>query len=325
MLYKRITEQGTISEPEGKPNPAFALPSTVNWMRALALLVDDPPVNFSTAKAFYTGLGVGKRAMSPQVENTILEQLFLSLHHLSALEQMQGGAAPADLARVGVLAWYYGIANASSAMTAAQNGSFQEDHSGTARMWDAEIAARGLAMPPFSWRVSSLVEKTYKPQIAAYRAGSKAVLLSLPATKLDAAGAAAAYLSGSASWYAWYVVEDVRSSQEFKDLGAANFMTKSAQQIRDKRLDTRSVGFLHQASRYRGKANYREALFLAHGKSTGTQLAGFVANQATVLRSFLAMAGAFASRKLGKDIWAEFVADVDAQRAFTTSATSVWS
>lgn len=325
MLYKRITEQGTISEPEGKPNPAFALPSTVNWMRALTLLVEDQPVNFGTATAFYSALSVGKRAMTPQVENTILEQLFLSLHHLSALEQMQEGTAPADLARVGVLAWYYGVANASSAMTAAQNGSFQQDHSGTARMWDAEIAARGFAMSPFGWRVSSLVEKTYKPEIATYRAGSKAALLSQPVDALDAAGAAAAYLSGSASWYGWYVVEDVRASAEFKSLGVANFKTRAAQQIRDKRLDTRSVGFLHQASRYRGKANYREALFLAHGKSTGAQLTGFVANQATVLRAFLAMAGAFASRKLGKDLWAEFVADVDAQRAFTTSAASVWS
>ena len=30
MLYKRIIEGGTINEPEGKPDPQFALPSTVN-------------------------------------------------------------------------------------------------------------------------------------------------------------------------------------------------------------------------------------------------------------------------------------------------------
>ena len=85
------------------------------------------------------------------------------------------------------------------------------------------------------------------------------------------------------------------------------------------------MGFLHQASRYRGKANYREALFLAHGRATDAALEGFVANQVVVLRAFLAMAGAFASRKLGKSLWGEFVADVEAQRAFTTSAASVWA
>jgi hypothetical protein len=35
MLYDRIIKQGTINEPGGKPDPQFALPSTVNWMHAL--------------------------------------------------------------------------------------------------------------------------------------------------------------------------------------------------------------------------------------------------------------------------------------------------
>lgn len=325
MLYKRITEQGTISEPEGKPNPAFALPATVNWMRALAILVDDQQINFSTAKAHYVAKGVGKRAMTPQVENTIMEQLYLSLHHLSALDQMQSGATPSDLARVGVLAWYYGLVNGASAMTAAQNSSFQEDHSGTARIWDAEIASRGMALGPFGWRASSLVEKTYKPEMLVYRAGSDAQLLKAPADAAYAAGAAAAYLSGTASWAVGNIITAMRSSADFKALGVDNFQRKIARDFRDERLEPRSVGFLHQASRYRGKANYREALFLAHGASTGAQLEGFVANQAKVLRAFLGMAGAFAQRKLGKEIWAEFTADVEAQRAFTTSASSVWN
>jgi len=36
-LYKRITETGTLSEPNGVPNPIYALPSTINWMRALMM------------------------------------------------------------------------------------------------------------------------------------------------------------------------------------------------------------------------------------------------------------------------------------------------
>ena len=48
-------------------------------------------------------------------------------------------------------------------MIAAQNGSFQEDHSGTARIWDHELANRGLVIEPFNWRVSSLVEKDFGP------------------------------------------------------------------------------------------------------------------------------------------------------------------
>jgi hypothetical protein len=126
MLYDRIINQGTINEPSGKPDPQFALPSTVNWMRALRVLIEDQGIDFGTADSFYSTHG--KRSMGTLEENTVLEQLFLGLHHLSALRQFRDGATSADYARVGILAWYYGIANAASAMTAAQSGSFKEDH-----------------------------------------------------------------------------------------------------------------------------------------------------------------------------------------------------
>lgn len=323
MLYKRIIGQGTINEPEGKPDPQFALPSTVNWMRALSILVAGNGLNFSQAKAYY--IHQGKRSMTVHEENTVFEQLFLGLHHLSALEAMVGTGTTGDLERVGILAWYYGISNAASAMVAAQSGAFKEDHTGTARLWDMEIAARNLALEPFNWRVSSLLKATVKSEVSTIAAGSTGKLTVKPTTTDDARGAAAGYLSGSASWYAWRAEEHVRNSAEFKKLAVDNFRTKEARGLRDRHLSKHGIGFVHQASRYRGKANYREALFLAYGKSTGTILGGFLSDQTTVLRAFLGMAGAFASKKLGRNLWDEFVADVDANRAFSTKANSVWS
>lgn len=323
MLYDRIINHGTINEPGGKPEPQFALPATVNWMRALRLLTEDEGIDFASAGSFYSKQG--KRAMGVLVENTVLEQLFLSLHHLSALEQFRRGVTAGDYARVGILGWYYGIANAASAMTAAQAGSFQEDHAGTARLWDEQIASRGLAMVPFSWRVSSLVESTYKTEIAAYKQGSSGKLVSRPSTKTEALGAAAEYLSGSASWYAWRAKDDLMRSSQFKSLGVNNFRTKAARELRDQRLKNKSVGFVHQASRYRGKANYREALFLAYGPTTETMLSNFADDMSAVLRAFVAMAGAFAKRKLGASLWSDFVTDVDAKKAFTARASDVWN
>lgn len=323
MLYDRIIKQGTINEPDGKPAPQFALPSTVNWMRALRLLVEDEGITFGSADAFCSKQG--KRSMDARVENTVLEQLFLGLHHLSALEQFREGTTAADYARVGILGWYYGIANAASAMTAAQAGSFQEDHAGTARVWDEQIASRGLAMPPFRWRVSSLVESTYKREAVAYKQGSSGKLISKPETKAEALGAAAEYLSGSARWYAWRAQEELKRSPQFKALEVADFRTRAARELRDERLQKKSVGFVHQASRYRGKANYREALFLAYGLATDEILSGFADDMSAVLRAFVAMAGAFAKRKLGPSLWSDFVTDVDAKKAFTTRASDVWS
>jgi len=322
MLYDRIIKQGTINEPGGKPDPQFALPSTVNWMRALRILVEDQGINFATAEAFYNKQGKG--TMDVLVENTVMEQLLLGLHHLSALEQFRSGLKASDYARVGILAWYYGVANAASAMTAAQSGSFQEDHAGTARLWDSDIAARGLAMMPFDWRVSSLVESVYRPEIDAYKSGSTGKLLSKPTTASDALGAAAEYLSGTASWHVWRVREDLMKTADFKALNVKDFRSKDARALRDSRLSKKSVGFVHQASRYRGKANYREALFLAYGASTETYLTGFADDLAIVLRGFLAMAGAFCKRKIGTALWTEFVSDVDARRAFSTRAADIW-
>jgi hypothetical protein len=319
-LYDRIIVQGTINEPGGKPEPQYALPSTVNWMRAIAML--SAPINWTAAGEKY--LGETRRHIPDLEVNTVLEQLFLSLHHLSALEELALSSSPATVGRLGILAWYYGLSNAASAMTAAKCGSFQEDHAGTARLWDSEIAKPGLAMEPFSWRVSSLIEATFQQEVASYGVSSTAALQTRPTNLAQAKAAAAAYLSGSAKWHVWKITKDVRNSKEFKSLSVANFRTKDARQLRDTRLSSRAMGYLHQAVRYRGKANYREALFLAYGPLTGQALAGFVSDQSTVLRAFLIMARAYCSRKLGRTTWAEFVADVDANRAFSTSTSGIW-
>ena len=118
MLYDRIIHQGTLDDPDGKLDPGFTLPATVNWMKALRILIEAQKIDLGKASEFYSKQG--KRNLSDQEHNTVFEQLFLSLHHLSALEQFREGATTADYARVGILAWYYGIANAASAMMAAQ-------------------------------------------------------------------------------------------------------------------------------------------------------------------------------------------------------------
>lgn len=74
MLYDRIVKQGTINEPEGKPDPQFALPSTVNWMRALRLLVEQDKIDFTTASLFYSSLGA--RAMGVLVETRYSSSYF---------------------------------------------------------------------------------------------------------------------------------------------------------------------------------------------------------------------------------------------------------
>ena len=85
-LYERFLNQGTLSEPEGIPDPRQALPSTVNWMRSLAMVIEDEALDFTKAFAFYSK--TQKTRCSEQQENSIFEHLILALHQLSALNAM---------------------------------------------------------------------------------------------------------------------------------------------------------------------------------------------------------------------------------------------
>jgi len=322
LLYDRIVHGGTLSETDGVPDPQFALPSTINWMHALALLVTANRIDFDTACRFYSASA--RREFTPHEENTIFEQLFFALHQLAALEAFRTFPRRADVARVGIVTWYYGVYYAASAMVAAQDGSVQDDHTGTANAWDRHFAARSMAMPPFAFRLSSVLEADVKAQIAQLRDNSQFDLKSPASNARDALGACCAYLSGTAGWYRDKISDDLRSSKEFKALEVPDFRTKRAQELRNARFTKRALGFLHQAVRYRGKANYREALFLGYGSGVETLLRTYLDDLAVVLAGFLTMAGAMVSKRLGNQPWTEFVADVEKKRAFTTSPDAVW-
>ena len=323
MLYRRIVDTGTIAEPGGVPDPLFSLPSTINWMRGLAVLATHPGISFKSARVFYAGTTSLKFNRSHE-ENTILEQLFFALHQLAALEALRAVPRQADVARLGIVTWYYGIYYAASAMVAAQAASFQDDHIGTANSWDHHIAERGLAMPPFGLRLPTLVETDTKKRTVELRAGNTSGLKTKPGAESEAFGACCAYLSGTAAWYRWRTTLNLQRPNDFKALGVDDFRTKAARQLRDEHFSRKGVSFLHQAFRYRGKANYREALFLGYGPGTERLLTGYVDDLATVLGAFVSMAGAFASLRLGNDIWSEFVADVENKRAFSLSPLGLW-
>lgn len=239
------------------------------------------------------------------------------MHHSSALSRFRGQKPVSDYGRIGVLAWYYGISNAASAMIAAQSKQFKETHAETAKVWNAQIVNHQLALPPFDFSVSTLVKKEREKQISDLKQGHAWELISKPETPQQARSAAIAYLSGTASWYAWRTEEDLKKNRAFKALQVENFKTKAARALRDQWLEKKSVGFLHQAFRYRGKANYREALYMAYGSGAETTLADFIEDLFFVQKAFLAMAGAFAKRKLGDTLWHDFCEDVDAHSAFS--------
>jgi hypothetical protein len=322
-LYARMQHYGTLSEqPRDVPDAIFALPSTINWMRALSIIVQETKLDFGSAHQKYAS--VQHRDLDDRAINTVCEQLLLSLHNLSSLRAIASVGNKADVARIGIMAWYYGIYSAASAMIAAGDGSFQDDHSSTARQWDRQFAETGRAIAPFGDRLSSLLTKTIDREMAAIKARGKHSLTITPNGLEQAWGCHAEYLNGTAKWEQANIEERIRASKEFKALGVENFRTAAARSQRDSAFEKRGIAFLHEASRYRGKANYRDALYLAYGRNVPRQLDNFITDLAIVLTAFSSMAAAFVSRRIGRHIWGRFIADIENNRSISISPRAMW-
>lgn len=323
-LYARMRQYGTLAEtPNDVPDARFALPSTINWMRALAILVANLKVNFAGARQAY--LTVQRRDMTAQELNSVCEQLLFALHQLSSLRALATIENKADVARIAIMAWYYGVYGAASAMIAAGDGGFPETHAATAQQWDRQFATTGLAMPPFSDRISSLASAMVDVELTPIRARGEHSLTMVPTNTDQAWGCVAEYIAGTAKWEQWNIQERVRDTREFKALGTDSFRTSAARTLRDAAFAKRGIAFLHQASRYRGKANYRDAIYLAYGRSVPRLLATFVDDLAVVLEGFAAMAAAYVSRRMGRDLWIAFMDDLEEKRSISLSPKQLWS
>lgn len=323
-LYARMRAHGTLSETkEDIPDAVFALPSTVHWMRAMAILVTSLDVGFGTGHCFYQR--VQRKPLPDQQLNSVYEQLLFALNQLATLDVMSTAVNKADVARSGIVAWYYGIYGAASAMIAAADGSFPDTHAATARQWDRQFAVPGLVMPPFADRIDRLGKADVEEALRGPRSRGKHSLTTRPETVEDAWGCIAEYLSGSAGWEQWNLQQSVKEGAAFRDLGVNDFKTKAARALRDEAFNRRSLCFLHEAFRYRGKANYRDAIYLAYGKSVPKTLDGFIADLRVVLAAFSGMAAAYCAARVGRDEWEWFVGDLADRAAISISAADVWS
>jgi len=323
-LYQRLRNFGTITEePPDIPDAVFALPSTIHWMHALAILVESRGTHFQSAQSFYGNTQNSK--MSDRTLNTVSEQLLFAFHQIVALRALGVVPNKADVARMAIVSWYYGIYGAASAMIAAADGSFQETHRATAQQWDAQFPSRGLAMAPFADRLTSILKSDVEAGLKAVRSRGKHPLTTYPKTVEQGWGCLAEYLSGTAQWEQWNCKEQLKSTKEFKRLYVDNFRKKEARSLRDSAYCRRSICFLQQASRYRGKANYRDAIYLAYGRSVAPRLDVLVDDLSTVLEGFAAMAAGYCSRRMGKDKWQTFLDDLDANISLSISPKRLWS
>ena len=292
-----------------QPTPRFALQSTLNWMRALTILVSETGFEPCDLKRAYAP--VVRRYRNEEADIRAFECLLMAMHNVSALDTFKQVGCPYSVVRSAVIAWYYAIYESASAMTLAASGATAEQHAKTARIWHSDIVQSGYALGPFGFHLDTLIAKETKTQVQTLRNGSSFLLVDSPATYNQAWGAACGYVSGTAEYERWKIEERIRSSAEFKLLGVDSFRTKAARELRDNKLDNGQVNFLIQAFRYRGKANYRDSIYLSYGANHSDAIAQFLDDLSIVGSTFFRMARTYVSRRVELSSWDSFVADLD--------------
>ena len=161
-LYQRFREEGV------RTRPSYSLLAAANWLNALSFLCTEDNFSDEALSLFYKGK-VSRREVNRTSDTVVFEQMLMGFHQLSALHRISTlSGNPYDLIRTAIITWYYGIYYAGSAMVAAQDGSHQDDHTGTARAWDSQIASQDYAIFPFSHERPRLSESITDKKLTDY-------------------------------------------------------------------------------------------------------------------------------------------------------------
>jgi len=299
-----------LFETNDQPEPRFAFQGTVNWMRALSLLVDDESFNDSGIRDFYQN--TNRRTVNREADTIVFETMLMAYHNQVALNRFNEDPSHSyDICRSAIIAWYYSIYFTSSAMVAAASGSLQETHAHTAKTWQFDLVNNDLIMNPFSLSLSSLVSTKVDEEIAIYRQTNTYDLNDYVTSKEMASGAIISYLKGTARFEREKAENRVRNSREFRELGVNNFRKKVARELRDSKLSNSGVNFLVQAFRYRGKANYRDSIFLSYGDDNSEKINSFCGDLMRVSLAFQRMASVYLSKRVERGTWDLFIEDLE--------------
>jgi hypothetical protein len=299
-----------LLEAKDQADPHFAFQGTVNWMRALAEIINAGATSEHNLKSLYSS--VPRRSVNRLADTRVFENMFMAHHNLASLNSLNSDIkSPYDTCRSAVIAWYYTTYFSASAMVAASSGSTQETHAATAKVWQSDIAEKKLIPYPFDLYLTSLVTSKADEEVATYRGHNSYNLNDFAINEKMAHGAIVSYLKGTHEYKKWESEERIRSTREFRDLKVDNFRKKVARELRDRSLAKGQVNYLIQAFRFRGKANYRDTIFLSYGPDRENEIIQFSKDLLAVADGFLRAASYYASKRVERGTWNEFVEDIE--------------
>lgn len=300
-LVEALTKEGTLNDPEGIPSPEFARNAAVNWVSSLRQLSE-----LRGSDSDYLGSISKLKAgnWDSRIENTAFSMFFSAVRRVASIREMESVTNTTACAADAVVLWYYALYDSARASLVLMSGGAKSNHAANADAWFREIAQRGLVPYPWRYGLTSLVKSDASTQLASLGHERANYINSekLPMNLEWSKQVHLAYLSGSADWY--------RATAELqlkKEMGIDSFRSKDNKTLRDQRLKKKSIGLLHLASRYRGKANYRESIYLSSNQMGYTRAKVFISDLAKSAERFVADTAPIIERRVGQTKWREFL------------------
>lgn len=266
-LYTEVIKENDIRA------PVFAWQSTINWMKALRFEIINEH-GCSTKEQFESCVRHFKSAypkkLSPSNNSYIFESLYKSLTGSLSLQTCAKNSSKESwILPSAIVTWYYSIYFSFLSMFGTTGQSVDDNHASVYRAFASNLCDQ---MPhPLNMKASYLDNENYSILLPNYlSAASFSLSKKFPECESAAKGMILEYLSGNAKYYTWLTKDRILKKSEYTD-----FRSKAAKEDRNRQLP-KKIAFMHCAFRYRGKANYRDGIYLTYGKASAEDTKEFL-------------------------------------------------
>lgn len=297
-ILKSLKETSNICQPDDK----YSTPATYNWIKGLAMICD---ASEDFTHENLTKLYSGKPRLKSDEDSLLLaltyDNIMMSLNHYSSLKAMLKVENHSDVIISSVISWYYAIYNAAKAMLTANRNELQDpNHSTVAKRWKCYFVDANQILSPFNLSVSNVSEEAIKS--LGYQEKAKELRYNLfknPSNTQEAEIGVKMYLKGLIQFEQEKIKTELKGKNNIE-----SFRPKENQELRDNIFSkSKHLGFLNMAFRFRGKANYRDSLFLTYNIDGLPRQREFILNMIKVSESFLKMTSYYLYYKLPKGYW----------------------
>jgi hypothetical protein len=301
-LYSEVFKQDDLRV------PTFARQSTINWMKALRFEVVNEH-GASTKEQFKSCLQHYKASYPKRLttlnNSIIFESLYSSLtNSLSLQTSAKNSSSESWMLPGSIVSWYYSVYFSVLSMFGSTGQIVDDNHASVFRAFGSNLSDH---MPhPFNMKASYVKNEEYQSKLPQHdSANSFSLSKTFPENEDAARGMLLEYLSGNTKYYTGLTKERILKKSSF-----SHFRTEAAKEDRNKQLQ-KTIAFMHCAFRYRGKANYRDGIYLTYGQSSAAETKAFLEDMAVVSKFMFISGLALAYRSPLNPEVVKFIDDIN--------------